>query len=82
MTDKLIPIPSKEWINLRNLYLVNWPENMLGYYTIDNYVNWNSKDENIRNLWVYSLNGDWSDGTFLVIVCTYINQSSYLNICH
>lgn len=66
--NKLIPIPSKEWINLRDLYLINWPENILGYYTIDNFINWISKTEEIRNLFIYSLNGDWSDGTFVIIV--------------
>lgn len=67
-TDKLIEIPSYQWINLRDLYLKNWPENLLGYYTIDNYIRWIEKLTTIEQLFIYSLNGDWSDGTFAVIV--------------
>lgn len=67
-TDKLIEIPPSQLVNLRDLYLKDWPVNMLGYYTIDNYIRWIDKQATIKDLFVYSLNGDWSDGTFAVMV--------------
>lgn len=66
--NHLVEIPKENWPELRDLFKPNWPENILGYSTIDNYCRWNEKDSNIKNLVIYSLNGDWSDGTYLVIV--------------
>lgn len=71
MTDKLVEIPVNEWLELRDLYLDNWPENMNGYYTMDNFINWVIRKPDIKHLWVYSLNGDWSDGTFIVVVLSW-----------
>lgn len=41
---------------------------MLGFYTMDNFVRWIAIEPNIEHLRVYALNGDWSDGTFVVVV--------------
>lgn len=68
MTDKLIEIPSGDWEQLRELFKTNWPENIISYYTIDNFIRWFKQNPNIQHLNVYSLNGDWSDGTFLIMV--------------
>lgn len=65
---KLVEIDRSELVQLRNLYLVNWPENMLGYYTVENFIRWLEKEPTLGNLVFYSLNGDWSDGTFVAIV--------------
>lgn len=66
--DKLVEINRVDLSQLRDLYLVNWPVNLLGYYTVDNFIRWIEKDLTIKNLIFYSLNGDWSDGTFVAIV--------------
>lgn len=70
--NRLVKIPKQNWSELRDLFKVNWPENILGYSTIDNYYTWNKKDSDIKDLVIYSLNGDWSDGTYIVIVSYYI----------
>lgn len=66
--DNLVEIKRSELPQLRDLFLVNWPENMIGYYTIDNFIRWFKKESTIENLIIYCLNGDWSDGTFVAIV--------------
>lgn len=68
MEEKLIDIPKEAWCKLRDLYLKDWPNNVMAYYTLDNYIKWIEMDSTIDNLLVYSLNGDWSDGTFVLIV--------------
>ena len=67
--DKLVEIPQLEWIELRDLFLVNWPENHVAYHTIDNFVQWYRKESDIKDLKIYSLNGSWrSDGTYVIVV--------------
>lgn len=67
--DKLIEISPTEWIELRDLFLVNWPENHVAFHTIDNFVQWYRKKSDIKNLKMYSLNGSWrSDGTYVIVV--------------
>lgn len=67
--DKLIEIPCSEWTNLRDMYLHDFPTHMVGYNTMNNYIQWNQIKSDIKHLHIYSLNGDWKrDGTFLVVV--------------
>lgn len=68
MTDALTKIPPGDWENLRDLYLVNWPESCYGYYAIDNYVKRKRKGISLEKLRILCLNGDWSDGTFIIEV--------------
>lgn len=69
IADKLVEIPQSEWMELRDLFLVNWPENHVAYHTIDNFVQWYRKESDIKNLKIYSLNGSWrSDGTYVIVV--------------
>lgn len=72
MENQAVKIECEDWTSLRALYLPETPETILGLSTISNYIRWNDKDSPIHNLDVYSLNGDWSDGTFVVIVCVYL----------
>lgn len=67
-SDNLVEINRSELPQLRDLYLIDWPENMQGYYTVDNFIRWFEKKPIIKNLVLYCLNGDWSDGTFVAIV--------------
>ncbi|XP_037032028.1 uncharacterized protein LOC119071268 [Bradysia coprophila] len=68
MTDKLVEIDKNDWVELRDLYRTAWPErNIISYYILDNFIGWVKQEPNFKHLHVYSLNGDWSDGTFIVI---------------
>lgn len=66
--DTLTVIPPEDWPSLRELYVPNWPHNLVAYHTIDNYIQWHRRDPNIKHLKVYSLNNGWrSDGTYLIV---------------
>lgn len=67
--DKLVEIPQYSLIKLRNLFKANWPAHISAYYLIDNYMTWLERVNNIKNLKILSLNGEWrKDGTFVIIV--------------
>jgi hypothetical protein len=67
--DKLVEIPQYSLIKLRNVFKQEWPLHITAYYLIDNYMTWLERVNNIKNLKIYSLNGDWrKDGTFVIIV--------------
>lgn len=69
LVDKLVEIPPSDWLELRDLYSPNWPENHVAWHTINNYVNWFRMLPNIKHLRVWSLNGSWrSDGTYVIVV--------------
>lgn len=61
-------IDRNDWIELRKLYQQDWPRHMIGYYTLSNFMRWVEQEPDIKNVHIYSLNGDWTDGTFVVIV--------------
>lgn len=66
--DKLVEIPQYSLIKLRNMFKANWPKNITAYYLIENYMEWLEKVNNIKNLKIYCLNGEWrKDGTFVII---------------
>jgi hypothetical protein len=67
--DKLVEVPQYSLIKFRNMFKANWPKHITAYYLIENYMEWLEKVNNIKNLKIYSLNGDWrKDGTFVIIV--------------
>lgn len=83
--DKLVEIPQYSLIKLRNMYKANWPKNITAYYLIENYMEWLEKVNNMKNLKIYSLNGEWrKDGTFVIIVSIFSdllwNKNSNKNI--
>lgn len=70
----LVKIPDQDWVELRDIFVNNWPEHILGYSIVNNFIELREKttEDHRRNLKFYSLDGDWrSDGTFLVIVRIY-----------
>lgn len=69
MGDKLVEIPLKQLENLKEKYQENWPSNLVPYYTIQNYINWFEKVSSLPKIKFYSLNGDFRDGTYLIVVC-------------
>lgn len=69
VVDTLTVIPPADWPELRDLYVANWPHNLVAYHTVDNFIQWHRRDPSIRNLTFYSLNGDWrKDGTYVIVV--------------
>lgn len=66
MEDQKIEIDSEDWPKLCALYQSNTDP---AKTTIDNYIRWINEESKIDNLVIYSLNNDWSDGTFVVVVC-------------
>lgn len=72
MENRLVEIKSEQWESLKSLYLPETPETILGLSTISNYARWIQQDRHIDNLAIYSLNGDWSDGTFVVVVSIFL----------
>lgn len=66
--SRIFEIPSSNWLELRDKFLENWPSNHCGYYLVDNYIRWIEEEPKINHLNFYSLDGDWSDGTFCVVV--------------
>lgn len=76
-SDELVEIPPVEWIELRELFSHNWPENHVAWQTINNFVNWFRTDPDIKHLKILSLNGTWrSDGTYIVIVSCFSNTTN------
>lgn len=66
--SRLVEIPSSEWPRLQEKFVADWPKEFCGYYLVDNYIRWIQQEPHIKNLAFYSLDGDWSDGTFCVVV--------------
>lgn len=68
MKNKLIEIGREHWPALRNLYTANSPE-FFGYVLVDTFIRWTEQQpNNLPEVKLYSLNGDWSDGTYAAIV--------------
>lgn len=66
--DRLVEIPHSDLPALRDLFLPDWPKHIIGHDLVNNYIRWFAKDPTFNEATFYSLNGDWSDGTFIVIV--------------
>lgn len=66
--NRLVEIPVEDWSKLRDLYVDRKLESN-SFWLIQNFINWLNKDPSLKNsLKFYSLNGDWSDGTFIIQV--------------
>ncbi|XP_055375839.1 uncharacterized protein LOC129608380 [Condylostylus longicornis] len=69
----LMKLQPPMWPELRDLYLENWPHNMVGYYTLDNFIRWTRLKGTIRNLTIYvlALNNrsipERTSGSFIII---------------
>lgn len=64
--DRLVKIPATCWNELRDLYQF---DHHIAFHIVNNYIIWYQKDQNIKDLEILSLNGEWkSDGTFLIVV--------------
>lgn len=63
--DILKEVPFNEWSDLSDLYKNNWPYGIYAHYVLRNFIAWKSKESNFP-VQIYSPNGDWSDGTFII----------------
>lgn len=77
MTDQLVEINPKDLQNLKTLYTPDGLKSYIAYMTIDNYIRWFEQNPNVKHIKFFSLNGDFSDGTFVVtvdILCNLFTQ--------
>ncbi|XP_055917597.1 uncharacterized protein LOC129949901 [Eupeodes corollae] len=64
--NTLVEIPFEDWPKLRDLY-VNRNLESNSFSMLRNIINWLNKDPSLeKSMKIYSLNGDWSDGTFIL----------------
>lgn len=68
--DRLVEIQQKDLSILKNMYTSeNGCKTNIAYVTIDNYIRWLEIDPSeSKDIRFFCLNGDFSDGTFIVIV--------------
>lgn len=68
--DYLVEIQKKHLPILKEIYASkDGSKTHIAYATIDNYIRWLEKDPKASTyIKFYCLNGDFSDGTFIVIV--------------
>lgn len=69
MTNRLVEICRKDLPILKNLYSPNGVKNsFLAYLVIDNYIRWFKENSNLKHVKFFCLNGNFSDGTFVITV--------------
>lgn len=72
-TDKLTKIDKQDLPLLKKLYTPNGKKSYTAYTTIDTYIGWFEQDPNLQShISFFSLNGDFSRGTFVVTVSSKI----------
>uniref|UniRef100_A0A6M2DSQ1 Hipothetical protein n=1 Tax=Xenopsylla cheopis TaxID=163159 RepID=A0A6M2DSQ1_XENCH len=62
--NKLVEVPVDDWKKLRDLFKSNWPRHVLPYLAIENFER--LKTTHLPSTKIFCLNGDWSDGTFIL----------------
>lgn len=68
MLDNLVEIAKKDLQTLKELYTLNEKKYGISYTTIDTYIRWFEKDPNLKHVRFVCLNGEFSDGTFVMMV--------------
>lgn len=68
MSDGLVEIDRDDLIALKNLYSLDGSKSYIAYTTLDNYIRWFQQDSIVKHIKVFCLNGDFSDGTFVITV--------------
>lgn len=66
--DSLIKVDKTKLPKLRNLYAKHDEKTFLSYMVINNYIRWFEKDPSLKYVEFFCLNGDISDGTYVVTV--------------
>lgn len=70
MIDHLTEIHRSDWKELKDLYTSDGSKSYVAHTTIDNYIQWFEQSPSLKHVKFYCLNGDYSDGTFAVVVNT------------
>lgn len=73
MLDQITEIDLRDLPLLRDLFATAAcysSKNYSAYITIDTYIRWFQQDPMVKYVTFYCLNGDFSRGTFIVIVST------------
>lgn len=68
MENTLVKVDRNDWHILRNMYEKSGEEYYLTYAVIDNFIQLFEQDQNVKHVNLFCLNGDYSDGTFVMIV--------------
>lgn len=77
MENKLEEIRSSDFVTLRDLYKVEWPK-----YILASNLFQIIRQKNKSCTKVFSLNGDWSDGTFVAVMVRIFNMNELLKHFH
>lgn len=75
MADTLVEINRNELPILQNLFKSNELKSSIAYMTLGNYIGFFQQDPFVKHVKVYCLNGDFSDGTFVITVNKFIPVS-------
>lgn len=70
MIGHLTEIHRSDWKKLKDLYTSDGSKSYSAYTTIDNYIQWFEQNPSLKHIKFYCLNGDYSDGTFAIVVNT------------
>ncbi|KFB42260.1 hypothetical protein ZHAS_00009939 [Anopheles sinensis] len=66
MEDRLVKIPTGDWMEWRDLYKTDWPRHEVSYNLIQNYIDWLEQGAELKEFTALSLNGEWAkDGTYI-----------------
>lgn len=79
MSDCLVEISPKDLPVLKNLYKNDESNNILAILTIENYIRWFEQDPAVEYVKFFCLNGDFSDGSFVVLASVYSGFVNYFN---
>ncbi|XP_031631312.1 uncharacterized protein LOC116345775 isoform X2 [Contarinia nasturtii] len=81
--DQLVEINQKDLKRLQNLYKPDGYKRYITYTTIENYIRWLKQDPNLKDVKFFCLNGDFTDGTFVVTVQLHrlLSLINYSNGC-
>jgi hypothetical protein len=74
--DELVEIPQHDLLELKNKFKNDWPNHIMAYYLLENYLHWLDFPRSNEQFKIYNLNGDWkTNATFIIIVSFF--QISY-----
>lgn len=74
-STRLVVILHKELPQLRDLFLQEWPKHVLAYQTIHFFVRLYEKNPNYMDALIFSLDDDWIDGTYVILVKSKAKQN-------
>lgn len=79
MSDCLVEISPKDLPTLKNLYKNDASNNILATLTIENYIRWFEQDPAVEYVKFFCLNGDFSDGSFVVLASVHFSFIKHVN---